>query len=242
MTIYVLVHGAWHGSWCWDKVVPLLKMKGHKVVTPNLPGYGGDKTPIHEITLEAYAEKICKVLDGQSEPVILVGHSMSGIAISQAAEYQPDMVKTLVYLSAFLLREGECLLEVAQEDHEQMVAPNLVLSKDGSYVTVQEDVIKDAFYGDCSDDDVVRAMSLLVPQATAPLGTPIHVTQTHFGQIPRVYVECLYDRALSPSTQKKMYTATPCQQVLSLKTSHSPFLSAPEALAAHLDSLADNDD
>ncbi len=107
MATYVLIHGAWHGAWCWDKVVSLLKMKGHRVEAPDLPGHGKDRTPIGEVSLEAYAEKICKVLDAELEPVILVGHSMGGIAISQAAEYLPDKIETLVYLTAFLLRDGE---------------------------------------------------------------------------------------------------------------------------------------
>jgi len=72
---YVLIHGAWHGSWCWDKVSPLLKTKGHEVEAPDLPGHGKDKMSINEVTLDAYTEKLCKILDAQTEPVVLVGHS-----------------------------------------------------------------------------------------------------------------------------------------------------------------------
>ena len=235
VSTYVLIHGAWHGGWCWDKVVPLLKMRGHRVEAPDLPGHGKDETPISEISLGAYAEKICKVLDVQSEGVILVGHSLGGIAISQAAEYRPDKVKTLVYLTAFLLRDGET--HITQRDPESLVVPQMILSEDGSYVTLREDSLKEVFYGDCSDEDVARAKSLLVPQATAPSRTPIHITEENFGRVPRTYIECLRDKAIFPSWQRKMYTATPCQKILSLETSHSPFLSAPEALVAHLASI-----
>ncbi len=237
MATFVLIHGAWHGGWCWDKVVPLLKGKGHKVEAPDLPGHGKDKTPIMEVSLKAYVDRICQILDAQSEPVVLVGHSMGGIVISQAAEYRPEKIKILVYLTAFLLQNEESLLQVAGGDTEALVLPNLIMAEDQSYATIKEEAIKEAFYGDCSEEDVRWAKSLLVPQAAAPLATPIRITENRFGKIPRVYIECLRDRAISPSIQKKMYTALPCQSVITLDTSHSPFFSAPETLLGHLTSL-----
>ena len=204
---------------------------------PDLPGHGKDKTPIPEISLPVYADCVCKIVDAQSEPVVLLGHSMGGMIISQVAEYRPGKIKTLVYLTAFLLRNGESTLQVAQADPEGLVVPNLIMAEDESYFTVREEVLREAFYGDCSDEDVVRAKALLVPQAAAPPATPINITEENFGRIPRVYIECLGDRAISPSVQKKMYTALPCQKVISMDTSHSPFLSAPEELVAHLISL-----
>lgn len=234
MATYVLVHGAWHGGWCWDKAVPLLEKQGHKAMAPDLPGHGSDRSPISEVSLRAYADRVVKVLEAQSEPVVLVGHSMGGIVISQAAEYRPERVKTLVYVCAFLLRDGESLLQIAQGDTEALVLPNLVMTDDQSSATVRDEAIKEAFYGDCSDEDVARAKSLLVPQAAAPFATPVRTTAENFGRVPRIYIECLRDRAISPSVQKKMYTALPCQRVISMDTSHSSFFSAPEELAAHL--------
>jgi len=239
MATYVLIHGAWHGGWCWDKVVPLLRKKGHKVEAPDLPGHGKDKTPIREVSLQGYADRVCKVLDAQSEPVILLGHSMGGIVISQTAEYRPEKIKSLVYLTAFLLQNGEFLLQVGGGDTEALVLPNLVMAEDQSFATVKEEAIKQVFYGDCSDEDVSRAKKLLVPQAAAPFGTPINITEKNFGRIPRVYIECLRDRAISPSVQKKMYETLPCRKVVSMDTSHSPFFSAPEALVDHLVSLGE---
>ncbi len=234
MATYVLIHGAWHGGWCWDKVVPLLEKQGHKAVAPDLPGHGSDRSPISEVSLSAYADRVVEVLEAQSEPVVLVGHSMGGVIISQTAEYRPERVKALVYLSAFLLRDGETLLQVAQDDAEALVLPNLVMTDDQSSATVRDDALNEAFYGDCSDEDAARAKSLLVPQAAAPFATPLHTTAERFGRVPRIYIECLRDRAISPSVQKKMYTAVPCQTVISMDTCHSPFLSAPDELAAYL--------
>jgi len=237
LATYVLIHGAWHGGWCWDKVVPLLEKAGHKVKAPDLPGHGEDKTPTSSVTLQVYTDRVCRVLDGQSEPVVLVGHSMGGIVITQSAEYRPAKIGPLVYLTAFLLRNGESLLQVAQGDAEALVLPNLVMAEDQSYATVRDEAIREAFYGDCSDEDVARAKSLLVPQAAAPFATPMSTTPENFGRVPRVYIECLRDRAISPSAQKAMYTALPCRKVISMDTDHSPFFSAPEELAGHLMSL-----
>jgi pimeloyl-ACP methyl ester carboxylesterase len=94
MSACVLVHGAWHGGWCWDKVVRLLNKEGHRVEAPDLPGHGKNKAPIPEVSLQAYSDSICKILDAQSQPVILIGHSMGGVVISQAAEYRPERIGT----------------------------------------------------------------------------------------------------------------------------------------------------
>jgi pimeloyl-ACP methyl ester carboxylesterase len=94
-----LIHGVWHGGWCWNKVAALLKKNGHKVEAPDLPGYGRDKTPISAVSLKVYTDRVCQILDEQTEPVVLVGHSLGGVVITQAAEYRPEKVETLVFLS-----------------------------------------------------------------------------------------------------------------------------------------------
>lgn len=232
MSTYVLIHGAWHGSWCWEKVVPLLEQAGHKALALDLPGHGRDRTPIPELSLQTYVDRVYTILDAQPEPVILVGHSMGGIVVSQAAEYRPDRVKTLVYLAAYLLQNGETVFQVTNLDSDSLLLPTLMVNQEQGYATFKEEApLKEVFYADCSDEDVARARVLLGPQAFAPIVTPISTTVERFGRVPRVYIETLRDRTISPSVQKQMYTAQPCQQVLSMETSHSPFFSAPEALS-----------
>jgi pimeloyl-ACP methyl ester carboxylesterase len=214
-----------------------LERAGHRVIAPDLPSLGSDKTPISEVSLEMWAESVGQVLDAQTESVVLVGHSRGGVVISQASESRPGKVKVLVYLAAFLLRNGESLMEVAQGDAASHVGSNLVLAEDQGYVTVREEAIQQSFYGGCSDEDVALARLLLQPEALAPLGTPIHVTDRNFGRIPRVYIECLHDRHISPAVQRQMCDATPCQKIISMDTDHSPFFSAPEQLVAYLTSM-----
>jgi pimeloyl-ACP methyl ester carboxylesterase len=130
MSRYVLVHGAWHGSWCWEKVVPLLSQAGHQVETLDLPGHGQDRTPFREITLAAYTKRVCATLDAQAEPVILVGHSMGGIVITQVAEERLEKIQTLVYLTAFLPQNGESLLQLARMNTDSLLTPNLMANEE----------------------------------------------------------------------------------------------------------------
>ncbi len=79
MATYVLVHGAFHGAWCWTKLTPELEARGHRAVAFDLPGGGEDKTPIEQVTLDAYVERVVETVAQESERVILVGHSLGGI-------------------------------------------------------------------------------------------------------------------------------------------------------------------
>jgi pimeloyl-ACP methyl ester carboxylesterase len=147
MSRFVLVHGAWHAAWCWDKVVPLLEAKGHSVDAIDLPGHGRDVTPIAEVTLEHYAERVCCALLAEPEPAVLVGHSMAGVMITEAAERCPAAIQTLVYLAAYLPHDGETLLNLADkpEGATTRIRPNLVFSDDHRSVTLRPEALREAF-------------------------------------------------------------------------------------------------
>ncbi|CAA9377153.1 MAG: hypothetical protein AVDCRST_MAG93-8910 [uncultured Chloroflexia bacterium] len=172
---------------------------------------------------------------------MLVGQSMGGMVISQAAEQRPDKIEMLVYVGAYLLRDGEAPLSADGISPEAMVSPNLVMGEDGSFATLRDEAIREDLLNDVSDEDVERAKSRFRPQAVAPLATPVDVTEGNFGRVPRVYIETLKDRTISPSLQKGMYGRLPCQKVISMDTGHFPFYSAPEELAGHLSSLLAQD-
>ncbi|WP_162924686.1 alpha/beta fold hydrolase [Rubrobacter indicoceani] len=236
MSRFVLVHGAWHGAWCWAKVVPLLEKAGHEVVVFDLPGHGDDETETGEVSLQAYTDRVVEALDASEQGSVLVGHSMGGLPISEAAEARPQKVEKLVFLTAFMLRDGQTLLEVAGPDRG-LVIPNLEFTDDRAAFRVTDDKLVDAFYADCSESDVANARRKLVWQAAAPFATPVKVTEVSAG-IPRAYIECTDDRAITIETQRNMQSAYGAAEVVTMQTSHSPFLSQPEELAKNLDKIA----
>jgi len=234
MSTFVLVHGAWHGAWCWEKVVRRLEQNGHLTRALDLPGHGSDHTPLEDVTLERYVNRVLDVVEECTEPVVLVGHSMGGAVISETADYAPERIKLLVYLCAFLLQNGQTVLDVAESDIAAHVLPNLTFSPDQMSAVIRRELVPAVFYGQCDVVDVARATGLLCPQAIAPLRTPVRTSDRYFGRVPRVYVECLRDKAISLAVQRRMYTMIGCSRVFSLDTDHSPFFSAPELLVAQL--------
>jgi pimeloyl-ACP methyl ester carboxylesterase len=235
---FVLVHGGWAGGWYWEKVVPLLEGAGHRVVAPDLPAHGDDGTPLSEVSLGSYVQRVLEAVDAAREPVVLVGHSSGGAVVAQASELRPDGVVRAVYLCAYLPADGQSVLDLGSTDRDGLIVPNLVVADDGRTATVRGDVIREALFADCSEEDYCRAVARFVPEVLAPAATPVTLTFGGFGRVPRTYIECRHDRAISPDLQRWMYTRTPCEEVLTLDTGHSPMYAAPAALAACLGQVA----
>jgi pimeloyl-ACP methyl ester carboxylesterase len=236
MRSFILVHGAWHGAWCWYKVLPLLQKAGHRAIAVDLPGLGRDRTPLCDVSLQSYVDRVSTAIDEQPGRVILVGHGRGGIVISQMAEQRPARIEKLVYLAAFLLPGGQAMLPGALDDPGSLLLPNLAVNEAQGYITVKEEACREAMYGDCSDEDVALATSLLTPEAIAPLTTPLDLSERNFGRVPIVYIETRCDNAVTLRAQRRMLTAMP-SNVISMNTSHSPFFSAPQELADHLSLL-----
>jgi pimeloyl-ACP methyl ester carboxylesterase len=236
MTEFLLVHGAFHGAWCWRKTVAELEKRGHRAKAIDLPGQGEDRTPLKDVTLETMVDKIIAEMADLPGKVVLVGHSLGGIPITATGEKTPDRIKALVYLSAFLPRDGEALFDIEGRNPKPVVPVNMTFDAERISGTIAADKVQDIFYHDCSDADVRDAKARLRPQALAALMTKVHITPERFGRIPRVYIECTQDRALSIDMQRDMIAKSPPVDVRSLPASHSPFLSMPDKLA---DALAD---
>ena len=238
MHTVVLVHGGSHGAWCWYKLTPKLEQAGLRVITPDSAGLGDDETPASEVTLERWADDICRILDEQDQPVILVGHSRGGIIISTAAEKRPAKVAKLVYVSAMMIGSGETAFGVVHEDGTSLMLPNAEMASDGASMSIRAEALKDVFYGYASDEDLALAKGRLRPDPVAPLMTPLVLTDEAFGSVPRAYVECLQDNAVPIGLQRRMQEVFPCGEVVSIATDHTPFFSEPDRLAQCLIDIA----
>jgi len=228
---YVLVHGACHGAWCWEKLILHLEQAGHEAIAVDLPAHGEDNTPVKGLTRQHYVDRVTQTIDAVQQPVVLVGHSLGGLTISEVAEQRPESIGLLVYLTAALIRNGESWPDVVARNEPSKLAANIIVSADRTTSMVNLAKVKEIFYADCGEADVERAKKLLVPEPVGPRAEIVRTTDQRFGRVPRVYIECLQDNAIRPSFQKSMYTATPCKKLYSMNTSHSPFFSAPAELA-----------
>jgi pimeloyl-ACP methyl ester carboxylesterase len=232
MKTFILIHGSWHSSWNWHKIIPILEGKGHKAIAIDLPGMGRDKTPIEEVTLQTSVQKICALIDSLEEQVILVGHSKNGIMISQAAEYRSEKIEKLIYLAAYLIPNGKTQSEYSVQDIDGVLKPYVTRYPELNAHTLQTEIYKEGLYHDCEDTITQLAKLLLSHEPVATGITPLELSEQKYGSVRRFYIECTDDKAVTPFIQKKMYTETICEKVYSLPTSHSPFFSKPEELSA----------
>ena len=235
MATFILVHGAWHGGWCWDQVAPLLRAAGHNVVAPDLPGMGADKTPLAKVDLSAWTLFVSDLVVQAFEPVVLVGHSRGGVVIGEVAEIVPDRIQTLVYLAAFLVPDGKTLADMLAMVPGKPVANGaIVMAGDGVSSTIAPGKVAPVFYNTTPAAFSARAAALLSPEPMMSFSTPVRTSAARFGRVKRAYIECTQDNAIPLELQRAMREALPCQPVVTLDSDHSPFFSAPEALCRAL--------
>ncbi|MCD0484079.1 alpha/beta fold hydrolase [Streptacidiphilus sp. ASG 303] len=214
----LLVHGAWHGSWCWDRVRPLLEDDGWATRTVDLPSAGGPDAGLHDDSRAVLAEM--ERIDG---PVVVVAHSYGGAPVSQALASAPGVAHA-VYVAAFQLDAGESLLG-------QYGAP---LPEEPHGVQPVPDDPVHLFYGGVPAAEAEEAARRLVPQSTRSFAETL--TGAGWHTVPSTYVVCEQDRALPLQNQEAM--AARAGAVHRLASHHSPFLSAPGEFAALLAKIA----
>ena len=175
MTPILLVHGAWHGAWCWYKAIPALEAAGFEPHTLDLPGHGLRAGETQ--SLAAYADAVAERLAEIGRPAVLLGHSMGGQVISAAAERVPERISSLVYLCAFLPRAGESIFANAAGDAESVLGGYMTPLDDGRLV-VKDEGLKPSLFADCAEEDIALARLMLVPQSAEPFSAPAALTPT----------------------------------------------------------------
>ncbi|MFE9627684.1 alpha/beta fold hydrolase [Streptomyces sp. NPDC006527] len=213
----LLVHGAWHGGWCWSELQAALEAREFRTRTLDLPSAGGRS---------GIAEDTSAVRDGLASidgPVVVVAHSYGGIPVTQAIADMPN-VSRVVYLAAFQLDIGESLIGF----YGAPVPPETQ-----EFEAVPDDPRK-VFYADVPPAEAAEAIARLVPQSTKAFTDAVTVAGWH--SIPSTYIICEQDQALPAQLQRKL--AVRADDVHSMESGHSPFLSMPEDLAGLLSHIA----
>jgi pimeloyl-ACP methyl ester carboxylesterase len=241
---YVLVHGGFHGAWCWSRTIPELERLGHQAVAIDLPGHG--KRRDERSTLADRREAIVSVLQPGD---VLVGHSGGGYDITLAADAAPQLVSHMVYLAAGLPLEGRTILEAtggatAQREGGEEGVTQLMTDETGMRRFIRPDArgrmevvdfeaVRDFFYHDCDDETAAWAYSQLTPAPVEFLVETVSLGSFWKADLPRSYIRCLQDRAKPHSLSLETIGRLGVDP-LTIDTSHSPFLSRPEELAALL--------
>lgn len=213
----LLVHGAWHGSWCWAGLRSALGAAGRSTRTVDLPSAGRD-AGVHE-DVHAVLDELGRI-DG---PVVVVAHSYGGVPVTQAVA-ETGGVSRIVYLAAYQLDAGESLLGFHG-------AP---IPDDPAGLQPVPDDPHSMFYGDVPDTEAQEASRRLVPQSTRSFAEPL--TKAAWHTVPSAYIVCEHDQALPPQNQETL--ATRSGEVHRLASGHSPFLSMPQELAALVTKIA----
>ncbi|QWH06010.1 alpha/beta fold hydrolase [Bacillus mycoides] len=235
MSTYVLVHGAWQGEWAWDLVKPQLEAFGHTVITLDLPGSGKDTTPSQNITLDSYVNAVTTIINQQNEKVILVGHSMGGIVITQTAELIPNKIDKLVYLCAFLPQNGESL--GSKLDGE--AGPQFSINENDMTAELIPELIEQTFLNATEDGSIKGAsFNQMRPQPLGPFQKELKISEENFGTVNRIYIETTLDRAIPIDFQRRMHTGTTCTKIITLEADHSPFFSKTTELVNCLNELS----
>jgi pimeloyl-ACP methyl ester carboxylesterase len=234
----LLVHGAWHGAWCWERVIAELQRRHVPVVAVDLPGHGADPGPFSD--LHGDAARVRDVLDGFGEPVVLVGHSYGGVVVTEAGMH-PNVAQ-IAYVAAFNLDLGESAVsaattqvEVAGIDHSGRpdALASVRVEEDGTS-TIDPDGARVLFYNDCTPDVADWAVARLGKQPMVTLSQ--EPSQVAWRARPSSYALCTEDNIVHPDLQRVL--ARRADEVVEWPTGHSPFLSRPDLVADLLARLA----
>lgn len=224
---FVLVHGGFHGAWCWDKLIPEFARRGHQAIAVDCPGHGNRAT--EEATLAGYRDAVVDVIEPGD---VVVGHSMGGFTTTVAVDAAIERVSHVVYLAAGLPIEGQPMNAAGARSasHDN---PMTEVSDDGRKLRLKsKDLAAAFFFNDCSPEVVDWAWQHLTPQPLAPLAEPISVPRFWAASPPRSLILCRQDRATGAGEAGAIRTAQRLGvEPLWLDSSHSPFLSQPAQCA-----------
>lgn len=233
MTEFLLVHGSNHGAWCWRDVLPALAAAGHAARAIDLPAAGLDGTPPDEVTLDSYRDAVLAAIHA---PVVLVGHSLGGVAITAAAAAAPDKIAALVFVCAWTPGAGDSARDLRARYGCEGLMTAMRHGPDRTTTHFADAALDPLFYHDCPPGTVEYARAHLVPQPIAPGLAPAAALPA---SVPRHYIRCTRDKIIPRQAQSDMTRDWPAGTVHDMACGHSPFFAAPDRLAEILIEIAE---
>jgi pimeloyl-ACP methyl ester carboxylesterase len=231
---FVLVHGAWHGAWCWAGVIAELERMGHRAYALDLPGRGAYPMSHAQITRETFADAVVRLIEGRDlRDVVLAGHSYGGLTITSVALKIPHRLKRLIYVTAMVPPDEGTVAE----DMARLMTPATVAAMQqldgGISATITAGHFREYFIQDASRDLQDFVYAALVPEAMLPMNDRVPMKDFHGLGLPVSYVICEDDlvfgdpRVWHPGMSGRLRNATR----RSLKGGHELMLTQPVATA-----------
>ena len=234
MATFVVAHGAWSAGWAWKKMRPLMRARGHEIFTPSYTGMGERAHLAHkDIDLDTHIADVLGVLHCEDlSNIILVGHSYGGMVATGIADRASYRIARLIYLDAFAPRDGQSLLDLQTEENRQRVRDGARDEGDGWQIPPSQ------VPADTSEVDLAWVMAHRMPQPIKTFEQKIKLTGA-VERLPRTYIYCKISRPGDVFRQFRDRASTEKGwQCIDIDASHSPNVTAPEALAKILDGIA----
>jgi pimeloyl-ACP methyl ester carboxylesterase len=234
MATFVVAHGAWSAGWAWKKMRPLLRASGHEVWTPTYTGLGEKKhLASPEVDLETHIQDVLGVLEFEDlRNVVLVGHSYGGFVATGVADRARDRIAKLVYLDAFVPKDGQSLLDLAPSD--QRAGMEARVRAEGQGWLMPPNPIPP----DTSDEDAKWIMEFRMSQPAKTFASKIRLANGE-PKLPRSYIYCTRHAPgdiFRPFAERARRDAG--WRYYEIDASHSPHVTAPDALCALLETIA----
>lgn len=233
MALFVIVHGAWSAAWAWRKMRPLMRAAGHEMVTPTHTGLG-ERWHLSSaaVTLDTHIADVCGVLEAEDlSDVTLVAHSYGGMVATGVADRMRERISRLVYLDAFVPRDGQCLLDLQAPEHRARVG-QLVREQGGGYLVPPNPPPPDT-----PEADIAWMLARRRAQPLATFSTPVRLTRGET-DLPRSFIYCT---KVGPGDVFKQFADRARREhgwrYFEIEASHNPHITVPEKLMAVLDEI-----
>jgi pimeloyl-ACP methyl ester carboxylesterase len=233
--VYVLVHGAWHGGWCWQKVSKNLRTDGAEVFTPTLSGLGEHKNTLNQnINLDTHIEDIVNLIVMEDlHNVVLVGHSYAGTVIAGVADRIPERLSKLIFLDAMIVEDGESALSVHPKEAQVLSEKS---SKNSNGLSVPPFPVQAFGVNDPKDQKWVSER--LTPQPYKTFTQPLRLKNVYGNHLPLIYIACTNPQMPVLKTFSDRVKEDENWQHYSLNTGHDAMVTVPDELSALLEKVS----